>query len=87
MVMVFAGFKSLSVIEGIKKNTLDNMITMETQQITEIIIKGKKKLKNQRKSRDHFNYSIIKIDQSTEKSPGNWRRLAITQTPEKKTIN
>ena len=28
----------------------------------------------------HPNYSIIKIGQNTEKSPGNLRRLAITQT-------
>ncbi len=30
---------------------------------------------------DHLNYSIIEIGQNTEKSPGDFRRLAVTQTP------
>ena len=30
------------------------------------------------------NYSIVEIDQNTEKSPGDSRRLAVTQTPIKK---
>ena len=38
-------------------------------------------LGNKRMSRYHPNNSIIKISQNTEKSPGNLRRLAITQTP------
>ena len=29
---------------------------------------------------DYPNYSIIKINQNTEKSPGDLRRLAVTQT-------
>ena len=33
---------------------------------------------------DHPNYNIIGIGQNTEKSHGNWRRLAVTQTPVKK---
>ena len=33
-------------------------------------------------SGDHPDYSIIKISQNTEKSPGNLRRLAVTQTLE-----
>ena len=33
--------------------------------------------------RDHPNYSIAKIGQNTEKSPGGLRRLAVTQTPVK----
>ena len=45
--------------------------------------KGPRKLRNQRTSGDHANYSIIKIGQNTEKSPGDLRRLAITQTSEK----
>ena len=32
-------------------------------------------------SRDHPNNSIIKIEQNTEKSPGDLRRLAVSQTP------
>ena len=42
---------------------------------------GKEKLGNTRTSRDHPNYSIIKIGQNSEKSPGDSRRLAVTQTP------
>ena len=37
-------------------------------------------LGNKRVMGDHPNYSIIKIDQNTEKSPGDMRRLAVTQT-------
>ena len=39
------------------------------------------RLENKRTSRDHNDNSIIKIGQNTEKSPGDLRRLAITQTP------
>ena len=35
---------------------------------------------NQRKNRDHSDYSIVKIGQNTEKSPGDLRRFAVTQT-------
>ena len=38
-------------------------------------------LGNKRKSRDHHDYSFIKIDQNTEKSPGNLRTFAVTKTP------
>ena len=31
--------------------------------------------------RDHSNYCIIENGQNTEKSPGDLRRLAVTQTP------
>ena len=31
---------------------------------------------------DHPNYSIVEIGQNTKKSPGDLRRLAVTQTPE-----
>ena len=33
------------------------------------------------KSGDNQNYGIVKISQNTEKSPGDLRRLAVTQTP------
>ena len=36
-----------------------------------------------RTSGDHPNYSIIENGQNTEKSPGDLRRLAVTQTPVK----
>ena len=32
-------------------------------------------------SGDHPNYSVIKFGQNTEKSPGELRRVAVTQTP------
>ena len=35
---------------------------------------------NQRKNQDYPNYSIAETDQNTEKSPGDLRRLAITQS-------
>ena len=34
-----------------------------------------------KKSGDHPNYRIIKIGQDTEKSPGDWWKLAVTQPP------
>ena len=40
-------------------------------------------LGNKRTSRDHSNYNITEIGQNTEKSPGDLRRLTITQTPVK----
>ena len=36
--------------------------------------------RNKRPSGDHFDHSIIKISQNTEKSPGDLRRLMVTQT-------
>ena len=45
--------------------------------------KGTGTIKNRRTNRDHSNYSITKIGQSTTKSPGDLERLAITQTPVK----
>ena len=38
---------------------------------------------NERMSRNHPNHSIVEISQNTEKSPGDLRRLDITQTPVK----
>ena len=37
-------------------------------------------LKNKRTSEDPPNYSIIEIDQNTDKSSGDLRRFAVTQT-------
>ena len=36
-----------------------------------------RRLRNQRESRDHPGFSIIKIGQNTEKSPGDLRRFAV----------
>ena len=38
-------------------------------------------LGNKRMSGDHPNYSNVEISQNTEKSPGDLRRLPVTQTP------
>ena len=38
-------------------------------------------LGNNRTSRDHPNYSIIKISQNTDENSGDLRRLTVTQTP------
>ena len=45
------------------------------------IIKGTGGLGNKRKSREHPKYYIIENGQNTEKSPGDLKRLAGTQTP------
>ena len=37
-------------------------------------------LGNKKTSQDYPNYSIVQISQNTEKSPGDLRRLAVTQT-------
>ena len=47
------------------------------------IIKGTIGLEGWRTSGDHPNYSIADNGQNTEKSPGDLRRLAVTQTPVK----
>ena len=48
--------------------------------VTKGLVQGLEDLE-MRMSRDHQNYIIIEIGQNTEKSPGNLRRLAVTQTP------
>ena len=40
-------------------------------------------LENKNRSGDHPNNSLIKIGQNTEESPGEVRRIAVTQTPVK----
>ena len=45
--------------------------------------KRNKSLGNKKTSRDNPNYSIIKISQNPEKSPGDLRRHVVTQTPVK----
>ena len=48
--------------------------------VTKGLLKG---LENKRMGGDHPNYYIIENGQNTEKSPGDLRRLAITQIPMK----
>ena len=44
------------------------------------VCKGTGRLGNKRTRGDHLDYSIIKVDQSTEKSPGDLR-LAFSEKP------
>ena len=50
------------------------------------ITKGIRELGNKRTSRDHPDYSIIKISQNTEKSPGDLRKFAVTQNSSEKPL-
>ena len=45
------------------------------------IVKGTERFVSKRTKRDHLDNIIIKICQDTEKSPGDLRRFAVTQTP------
>ena len=47
------------------------------------IIKGTRGLENKRKSGEHPNIFIIEIGQNTEDSPGDLRRLAVTESSAK----
>ena len=47
------------------------------------IIKRAEGLQGRRTSGYHLNYNIIENSQNTEKSPGDLKRLAVTQTPVK----
>ena len=49
-----------------------------------VITKGTGRLGNKRTSGDHPDYNITKIGQNTEKSPGDFRRLAVTIRLQKK---
>ncbi len=51
--------------------------------VTKGLLKELERLGSWRASGDHTNYYIIENGQNTEKSPGDLRRLAVTQTPVK----
>ena len=46
------------------------------------LVRGPGRVGNQT-SQDHPNYSIVEVGQNTEKSPGDLKKLAITQPPVK----
>ena len=48
------------------------------------LVKGTRRHGNKKTNRGNPDYSIIKIGQNTEKSPGDLRRLTVTQTPMRK---
>ena len=45
--------------------------------------KGTGRLRNKKTNKHHPDHSIAKIGQNTEKSPGDLRKIAVTQTPVK----
>ena len=45
------------------------------------LVKGAERLGNKRTSGDNSDYSIIKIGQNTEKSPGNLKKRAVSEKP------
>ena len=47
------------------------------------LVKRTERLRNQRTNGDYPDYSIIQIGQNTKKSPGDLRRVAVTQPPMK----
>ena len=51
--------------------------------VTKGLLKGLGEFGGRRTSGDHPNYNIIEEDQNTEKSFGDLRRLAATQSPVK----
>ena len=62
------------------KKTLRNMkMTVIPIAISALGTISKGLVRDQRISRDHRNYNIIKMGQNTEKNPGDSRRLAVTQ--------
>ena len=67
------------------KVTIIPSVTGAFGTVTKRIIKGTGGLWIWRTSGNHPNYCIIENNQNTEKSPGDWRRLAVTQTPMKET--
>ena len=55
----------------------------EFETIPKGLKRGSGRIRNRRTNQDNPNYSITMIGQNTEKSPGDLRRLAVTQTPMK----
>ena len=51
--------------------------------VTKELVKKNGGLGTKKTSGNNPNYSIAEIGQNTEKSPGNLRKLAVTQTPVK----
>ena len=58
-------------------------LARELKDYTQRIGKKTERLGNKRTKGDHPDYSIIKLKQNTEKSPGDLRRLVVSQTPVK----
>ena len=54
--------------------------------ISKGLVKGLKKFRNQRASRDHPDYSIAKIGQNTEKSLGDLRKQSHSNSSERPSL-
>ena len=63
-----------------KKVTVIPVVIVVLDTVTKRLVQGLEDLET-RRSRDHPNYSIIKIGQNTEKCPGDLRILAVTHNP------
>ena len=63
------------------KVTVILMIIGALGTVTKGLIQGQVDLEMKRTRGDSPNYCIIKINKNTEESPGDFKRLAITQTP------
>ena len=61
-------------------NYTPNVISV-FETVTTGLLKGLEELEVGRQVEDHPNYYIIENGQNTEKSPGELRRLVVTQTP------
>ena len=80
--------KYLDLARGLKKleheSDGDTNCNWHARYTHQTIGTGTGGLGHRRTSEDHINNSIVRIDQNTEKSPGDLRRLAVTQTPMEK---
>ena len=63
------------------KVTLILIVICTIKTIPQRIYKGTGRLVYKRISSDHLDHSITNIGQNTEKSPGDLRKLTVTQTP------
>ena len=63
------------------KVTIIPVVTDALGTVTKGLVQGPEDLEIRVTSGDHPNYSIVEIGQNTEKSPGDLRRLTVTQTP------
>ena len=63
------------------KVTLKPLVTGAFDTVRKGLLQGLEDSEIRGTGGDYPNYCIIKIGQNTEKSPGDFKRLAITQTP------
>ena len=63
--------------------TMIPIVNGELKTIPKGLQMGTKRVENQTTNQGHPNYSISEIGQDTEKSHGDLRKLAVTQTPVK----